>query len=134
MQKLNELYRCDSKSTRINSLNYDSDRQLVPFAILHHDPEIDEDWFHIPNIGSDDPIDISIYEPKYMDEKHGSLSEKDKKILMDIFNNGGWEKLRKAFNIGCEEMCDEDAETCEACLRRRNNFPATPPDYTQLPD
>ncbi len=133
MQKLNEWYHCDSVSTDIDFSGYKTDRPLVPFAILQRYPEINDDWFHIPNTFSDEPINISIYEPKYIDEIHGSLSENDKKVLTEVLNNGGWEQLKEAFIQGCIDMCDEDT-TCKACLRRRNNFPATPPDYTQLPD
>lgn len=133
VNELDGWYHCDGKSTDIHSLDYETDIPLAPIAILQRYPGVTDDWFHLINTISDDPINISIYEPKYIDEVHGSLSERDKKTLMEIFNNGGWEKLREAFNQGCIDMCDEDTD-CEACLRRRNNFPATPPDYTQLPD
>lgn len=125
-------YHCDTNS----SWFYRDGDVIAPFAVIHHMPN-DIECFYIPFINEIDENNdiygyyISMYEPKYVIETKNKLTKDMKESLMRILNNGGWEKLIKAFEEECGDNC---STTLEECRHKFRQFPKTPPNYLLLPE
>ena len=132
--KLDDIYYCDDTITDINIKKYlPNTKLLTPVTIEHRDPNINDEMFYIPNFENGNGVAISIYAPRYGYSESAKLNESDKKILMEVLNEGGWENIRDTFERGCDDVCGDKKYNCKKYLDRHNNFPSTPPDYTQLP-
>lgn len=121
------LRHCDTISTGIIG-----NSKIKTIMVELHCDDNDIECLYIPFLNESKNYDnifgyyLSIYSPEYIVEPKVKLNYNEKVDIMNLLNNGGWNKLMETFKDECNNCFSED------CIHKNRILPKYTPNYIEL--